>query len=499
MMASNKDIPLLKSKKELQELEGLLLALDEKQRYNKIDFFVPYPKQIEFFDLGSVVRERMLRAGNQIGKSEAGAVEMAYHLTGLYPDDWLGAKFGRPITAWAAGEAAAMVRDIQQAKLFGEPGLDALLGTGFVPRHCIVGKPSFARGITDAYDTVHVQHHTDGKPDGISVLKFKSYEQGAKKFQGKPVDVIWLDEEPEMAIYLECKARTLATRGYVYTTFTPLNGRTPLFLYMTDASQSKYRREVLMTFRDVPGLTQDMIDEKLAAFPAYQRQARLNGVPMQGEGRIFETPDTAIMEPRIAHVPPHWWKLWSIDFGINENHQFGATLLAWDKDTDIIHILHAFKMPDATPLQHAVQMKQIGVLVPVAWPQDGWGRERGTGEPLKKLYKAQGLRMCDQHATFEDGSISTEAGIVEMDDRFKTGRLKVASHLSTWFEEYNDYHRKDGLIVKVRDDIMSANRIGIMAKRMARQVLLGSKKPSPNNDPNHGMALNAELSGDDLF
>lgn len=492
-------IPLTKNKKELQEIEALLKALDDKQRFNRIDFFVPYPKQTAFFDLGSEVRERMLRAGNQIGKSEAGAVEMSYHLTGQYPDDWFGHRFDHPVTAWACGESGLMVRDIQQAKLFGEPGVEGSLGTGFVPKDCIVGKPSMARGVTDGFDTVHVQHYTNGKPDGISVLKFKSYEQGRAKFQGKPVDVIWMDEEPEMDIYLECKARTLATRGIIYTTFTPLNGRTPLFLYMTDQSARAQRREILMTFRDVPGLTQKDIDDRLSAFPAYQREARLNGTPMQGSGRIFITPETNIMEPTIEFVPPHWYKLWSIDFGINENHKFAAVLNAWDKDTDTIHVLHAFKMADGTPLQHAVQMKQKGILVPVAWPADGGNREKGSGETLASLYKKQDLRMCDTHATFEDGGYSTEAGIILMDDRLKTGRYKVAAHLAEWFEEYLDYHRKDGLIVKERDDLMSASRIGSMAIRMGRPVMLGSKKPSPNNGPGGKMARYAELSGSDLF
>jgi hypothetical protein len=51
-----------------------------------------------------------------------------------------------------------------------------------------------------------------------------------------------------------------------------------------------------------------------------------------------------------------------------------------------------------------------------------------------------------------------------------TGRFKVASHLKDWFEEYRNYHRKDGLIVKVRDDIMSATRVGFMMRRFFKQL-----------------------------
>ena len=40
-----------------------------------------------------------------------------------------------------------------------------------------------------------------------------------------------------------------------------------------------------------------------------------------------------------------------------------------------------------------------------------------------------------------------------------TGRLKVFAHLADWFEEFRLYHRKDGLIVKERDDLISATRV----------------------------------------
>lgn len=461
------------SRADLLKLEKELRALDDKRRFDKIGFFKPYPKQQEFFDLGSIVFERMFRAGNQLGKSEAGAVEVAYHVTGEYPDDWLGFRFEKPVKAWVCGITGADVRDVPQQKLFGKFGVESELGTGFIPKRCIIGKPSMARGVTDAYDTVHIRH----KSGGVSSITFKSYEQGREKFQGDPMDLIWLDEEPDMEIYLECIARTISTHGIVFTTFTPLHGRTPLFTYMTDPAAKETRREILMTMYDVPGITQDEINRRLSKFPAYQRETRLMGVPMQGEGRVFVTPEENIREPLIVSIPLQWHKLWAIDFGINEEHKFAAVLIAWDKDNDIIHLLHAFKMADGTPIQDCVQIKQRGIMVPVAWPHDGWGREKGSGEAIQLLYKKQGLKMLPEHATFEDGGYSTEAGIMELDERMKQGRFKVASHLSAWFDEYRDYHRKDGLIVKTNDDILSATRIAIMAKRFGRQAALGGSKP----------------------
>lgn len=304
-----------------------------------------------------------------------------------------------------------------------------------------------------------------------------------------------------MEIYTECVARTLKTQGIVFTTWTPLQGKTELFIHMTDPSAAKYRREVLMTFRDIPGMTEEEINRRLAAFPAYQRDARLYGIPMRGSGRIFITPEDSLyfVPPPDRQIPMFWYKLWAIDFGIALNHKFGCILQAWDKDADVIYILDAFKIADQTPVQHAVRIKQRGILVPVAWPADGGNREKSSGEELQISYKKAGLRMCAEHATFETGGYSTEAGIIELNERITTGRMKVAKHLTDLFEEYRDYHRKDGLIVKQNDDIMSAWRIGCMARRFGKPVALGGKAPGRNSDPNTQVAAHAELSGPDLF
>lgn len=52
--------------------------------------------------------------------------------------------------------------------------------------------------------------------------------------------------------------------------------------------------------------------------------------------------------------------------------------------------------------------------------------------------------------------------------RMQTGRFKVFSTCGDWFEEFRLYHRKDGRIVKERDDVISASRYALMMKRFAR-------------------------------
>ncbi|UYN96556.1 MAG: terminase family protein [Enhydrobacter sp.] len=183
-----------------------------------------YVKHLEFFRGGALHRERLMLAANRIGKTEGiGGYETTLHLTGLYPHWWEGRRFDRPVRAWAAGRTMTTVRDIVQAKLCGRParrsGRKAVSGSGLIPAH-LIGDVSWRPGIADLVDTLMVRHAGGGE----SVLQLKSYEQGSAAFEGTEQDVIWLDEEPSLAVYAECLVRTMTTKGIVMLTFTPLLG-----------------------------------------------------------------------------------------------------------------------------------------------------------------------------------------------------------------------------------------------------------------------------------
>jgi phage terminase large subunit-like protein len=468
----------------LEELE----ALDYRLTYQKFYDFKPYASQKDFLNAGAAYSERLLIAGNQNGKTHVGAFEVACHMTGIYPADWKGRRFDKPTRGWIAGQTSLVVRDVQQKKLCGEPGVEDDFGAGMIPKDLFVGSPSLARGVTHSYDTIQVRHISGG----TSVARFKSYEQGREKFQGETLDWLWFDEEPPMKIYSEGLTRTAATHGIVFMTFTPLQGPTEVVNRFID-EPSPYRHVTSMTIFDALHITPDERQRLIDSWPAHERDARAYGKPMLGSGAIFTAPEDSIVEAPLEYVPVHWVKLWGVDFGID--HPFAAVLILWDRDNDVIHVHHAYRVKDALPIQHAAAMKPIGAGVPVAWPNDGNIR-RDDGKPMADHYKRHGLRMLDTHATWPDGSVSTEAGIMEIDEREKSGRLKYARQLSDILEERRMYHRKDdgsGNIVKQKDDLISALRIAIMTKRLARAVALGrGVAPQRNN----GMASGVDF---DLF
>lgn len=465
------------STEDLRELLETLEAVDNRQRFRKLDFYKPYPKQKQFHDLGATKRERCLMAGNQQGKTYSAAAESAFHLTGEYPADWKGKKFDKPNVGWIAGESSVLVRDAPQRLLCGKPGVESELGTGLIPKELFVERPSLARGVTDAYDTLQVRHKTNGIEDGISTATFKSYEQGRPKFQSGTVDWIWGDEEPPPDVYGEMMARITATNGIIYLTYTPLKGRTEVVIrYMDEPSPD--RAVVNMTIEDAEHIKPEDRAKIIAGYSKHEREARARGVPLLGSGAIFSEPEENITEAGIRDVPQYWAKLWAIDFGIGQDHAFAAVLLLWDRDKDIVHVHHTIKMVGSLPIQHAAAMRAVAADVPVAWPQDGTAREK-SGAVVSSLYKKENLRMLPDHATFLKGGYSTEAAIKEIEAREATGRFKVAGHLQDFFEERRFYHRKDGLVVHLRDDLLSATQKGIMMLRYAKPVLLGSKRPDP--------------------
>ena len=477
----------------LRELHRLVKGMAQIKKYNKFVQFTPYPKQEDFFELAKTKRQRMFNAGNRLGKTEAGAFETTCHLTGQYPDWWKGVRFAGPISAWAVGLGAKETRDIIQEKLCGDPADPSKFGTGMVPLDKFEGPPILGRGLSGAYDTIRVKHYDlNGKPDGISILSFKTCEQGWTKFQGTSKDWIWIDEEPDdYKIYTECLTRTLDAGGYMIVTYTPLSGES------SDLWQAFYnpvdpaKGVVSMSAYEVLGypnshLDPDRFAEIMLSWPAHERETRASGKPSVGAGAVFAHLRQDLECPPIYDPGGYALLGWGMDFGgmggttLKSAHPFGAVLIAYDPVTDIVYIIREIRLPGGRIMEHAMAMKAICAAAPCFWPHDG---HRTSNEDKTKdtrdLYKEQGLRMWHEHATFKQGGYSTEAGLLDMDNRIRIGKLKVCSNLPLWWGEFGSYSRDEkGEIVKINDDLMSASRIGcMMVPRFGRQVPLGSGNP----------------------
>lgn len=426
----------------------------------KLELYRPHPKQVLFHTSSLTHREILLMAANQVGKTLAAAANTAMHATGKYPDWYIGRRFKKAPVIWCAGVTGEVVRDTIQRLLIGDI---ANPGTGFIPPDDVVDTPP-SRGVADLVDTILVRHISGQN----TRIRLKYYEQGREKFQADTVDFVWLDEEPDEGIYLEALTRTNATGGYVVMTFTPLKGMSTVVRRFLN-EYSPDRSVINMTIDDALHLSPEQREQIKNSYPAHERDARTKGIPMLGSGAIFPIADEDIAcEPFDMNVvPPYWMELAALDFGWD--HPTAAVKALYNPQDDIIYITNTYKRREATPLQHAGALRAWGKL-PFAWPHDGLQHDKGSGVPLKEIYRKEGINMLPDNARFEDGSNGVEAGIADMLMRMETGRWKVFRHLTDWFEEKRMYHRREGKIWKEFDDLMACSRYLLMDLRYAKRV-----------------------------
>jgi hypothetical protein len=216
-------------------------------------------------------------------------------------------------------------------------------------------------------------------------------------------------------------------------------------------------------------LTFGEVAELARAAELFKKKVR-KGIPLTTNQSCWESRIFPVEESKIAiehrEFPPHWPRIGGMDFGWD--HPFAAVELVWDRDSDTVYVSRTHRLREATPVLHAATLRSWGKELPWAWPRDG-RREtlEGAGVALAEQYREQGLNLCFEHAQFFDGSVSVEAGLMDMLDRMQTGRFKVFKHLNDWWEEFRLYHRKDGKVFKEGDDLMSATRYALMSLRHA--------------------------------
>lgn len=218
------------------EVQAAMRAmLDGELARRKLQLYKPYPKQRLFHRSGKDHSERLLMAGNQLGKSIAGGAEWAMHATGRYPDWWEGATFNKAPVLWAGSVTGESTRDNPQRILMGPPASEELWGTGFLPADAIKGRDR-AMGVPNLLDNVQVKWGGGGDVSSVSMISFKAYEKGREKWQGPTVDGVWFDEEPPEDIYSEGLTRTNnGQRGqFAIITFTPLLGMSVVVMRFMD-------------------------------------------------------------------------------------------------------------------------------------------------------------------------------------------------------------------------------------------------------------------------
>lgn len=456
---------------------------DKVVRENVLNYYDPYPYQVEFHNDDK--RFRCIMAANRLGKSFLGGAEMAYHLTGLYPDWWEGIRYSEPVYAVASGKNNEKTRDLVQAALFGDPADDDSWGTGFIPKNLIV-KSVRKPGVPDAKYHVFVKHVSGGN----SRITFLVYDMGKETWMGHKSHIVWLDEEPPADIMSQANRSVVDTGGSIYMTFTPEQGTTGVVKnvleqwsvhkagwkdvsgddFVINLGKKSVKFETIYSMNGRKGhLTEDKVRGALIGMLPHEIEMRTMGKPILGSGLVFPYSEEQIsIEP--IEIPDHWRRIAAIDFGYT--HPTAVVWLAWDEATDTIYIYDAIRIfQKEIPEISARIISRPNSWIPIAWPHDG-NKHTAMGGTVAEQYAKHGVNMGERFTNPPEegkaegsGGIAINPGILEMSARINDGRFKVFNTLPEWFQEYRQYHIDKGKIVDVDEDLLSATRYAVQSLR----------------------------------
>lgn len=462
----------MKKKLNLSELDRekkieLLTLLEEKKRREYVYRYKTfhkklYPWQKKFLKSTAEYSQACLIAANRIGKTWTGTYIDSIHALGEYPDDWDGHRFDHAPLMWVLGYSGEKLRDLLQMPIVGTVSEGTCSG-GLIPSDRIVDViPS---GVPRLAKEIQVKHSSGG----ISRIQFWSYSQGQHALMGDSLDWFHIDEEPrDQTIYPQVLTRTATgdkgKGGRGILTFTPENGRTDLVIQFSD-TPSPAQFVMNAGWDDAPHLDEKVKSDLLASYPAHQRDMRTKGIPMLGQGRIYDLSEEFITCDAFE-IPKHWRVINGMDFGWD--HPQAQIQLVIDMDNEAYYVTRSWKQSKVSPNEAWGAVNSWAKDVPTAWPLDGLQTEKGSGQQQKAYYTNAGFQLCGEYATWPDGSNGVEAGLYEIRDLMQKGKFKVFAGLREWFEEFNQYHRDDkGRIVKTRDDLLDATRYAYMMRRFA--------------------------------
>ena len=210
-------------------------------------------------------KEKLLRAGNQAGKTRAGAREALWIMTGEHP--WRKVKKppvrGRVVTySWA--QSVEVQRRINEIL------------------------PTF---IVDGYDFNDSRGFVGAKlklKNG-SLLEVLTASQGSIAHGAATLDFVWIDEPPPRDLYSELLARLLVKKGTLFLTMTPIGRPVEWLIDEVDKGRLSDHRFDL-TPENCPHLGPDQIAGIAEKYLPHERPQRMHG-HFHGESpdRFFES------------------------------------------------------------------------------------------------------------------------------------------------------------------------------------------------------------------
>ena len=347
---------------------------DKLARYNS--GYKKHRKQIAFHKCKK--RNRWVFGGNRSGKTECGAAECVYMARGIHPY-----RKNKPNTAgWVVSVSAQVQRDVAQKKIL------AYLRRDWIDDIVMQSgrKDCPESGIIDFIRVKNVF-------GGISVIGFKSCDQGREKFQGASLDYVWFDEEPPEEIYDECRMRVFDRRGDIFGTMTPLKGLTFVYerIYLNKFADNEVWYE-FMEWADNPYLSKKEIAALGSSMDESAAQQRRYGkFAAAGAGLVYPEFDERVHVIEPFDVPKEWQDNISIDPGLN--NPLSAHWYAADFDDNVYVIYEHFAAGKDVDF-HAAAIREI--CDKLGWKRDFRGRVCALIDSAAKQRTLSGVKsVCE--------------------------------------------------------------------------------------------------------
>ncbi len=300
-------------------------------------------------------KNRWVFGGNRSGKTECGAVEAVYIARGIHPY-----RENRKNTfGWVVSLTRQVQRDVAQEKILRYLNPDWIDGVTMLSGK----KDSLEYGVIDQIRVRNVF-------GGISVIGFKSCDQGREKFQGSSLDYVWFDEEPPRDIYDECRMRVLDRCGDIFGTMTPLKGLTFIYdeIFLNRGGSDEVWCE-FMEWADNPYLSAKETEELSRSLSEDQLESRRYGRFKSSSGLVYPEFDENFHVIDPFPVPGDWQDVISIDPGLN--NPLSAHWYAVDYDGNVYAVAEHFEAGKDV-FYHSERIKSISDAI--GWKRDGGGR-----------------------------------------------------------------------------------------------------------------------------
>lgn len=300
------------SEEELLELSENLSKLSHDNQRNPIAYYAPNKVGQTPFHL-SRARTRILLGGNRSGKTTAGSAEAIAHALGYrpwlpedHPEYWVTSMSGKKIRIPNVGTICGESYKISVDRVLW-PTLNEWLPKDFIK--------SAIRNQQGVVDTVEF---TNG-----SRMRFMTYNQQPKEFEGFKADYTWYDEPPPHGIYISNERSLIDYGGRSWFTLTPV--RQP-WIWTELVSQegedptiAVFRMSIWDNARENGGhIEREYIEYYLDRLPEEERISRESGEFLHLQGRIFpewlpkrpywvpwETTKIKAHWPRVCAIDPH--------------------------------------------------------------------------------------------------------------------------------------------------------------------------------------------------